>query len=501
MDSHTAAISSTAIPSAAPRQKKPGLLINRQYALLWSGHAISILGDFAFSTTLAVWVFLLAGGASWAPLAVTGVYVATAVPQIVVGPIAGVFVDRWDKRRTMLAMDVVRAVVVAALILATGALSLPGGLTLPYFGEVLPAGLVSAGQLPLEWRLGAIYGVVIIVMSCEQFSRPSMTALLGDLVPDEYRGQAMGLSQTTMSMAMLFGSLLAPGLVVTFGPQWTLAFDAFSFVVSFLSILAIRAPASARSVRSGERGHFGREFATGVRFFARSRVSMTVLIASVIMMASASGLNVLDIFFVTDNLHAGVEFYGVISAVFAVGMMLGSVVAAVYARRLGYARTLWLSMFGIDLVIIAYSRMTSVIPAMALMALMGLTNAGLSVAIGPLMLAVTPRALIGRSMALLGPAMAIAGLAGTAVSGYLASDVLLGFSASAYGMRFGPIDTIYAVSGLLALIGAAYCALNLRARAVERERVAKETADAPQVTAAATAEGAKPAEEREALAV
>jgi MFS family permease len=306
-----------------------------------------------------------------------------------------------------------------------------------------------------------------------------MMALVGDLVPDEYRGRAMGLAQASISIAMLLGTLFAPALVVTFGPQWTLAFNAASFVVSYLTILAIRAPKAARSVASGERGHFGRELASGMRFYARSRVLKSLLISGVVIMAGAGAINSLDIFFVTGNLHTQQELYGVLSAVMAVGMILGSVLAAVFAERVGYARSVWLSLLVMGALITAYSRLTSFGPAVALMGVLGVFQAALNVAIGPLMLSVTPRALIGRVNAILNPAMAVANLAGTALAGYLAGSVLPGFSASAFDMNFGPIDTIFSGAGLVVLLGAVYCALTLRTKTVERERVVEPVGQEP----------------------
>lgn len=90
---------------------------NRAWKLLWSGQAVSIVGDFVFQTTVVLWIgTVIAKGQSWAPAAVSGVLMAAAVPAIVVGPLAGVFVDRWDRRRIMLTSDACRAVLVAALL-------------------------------------------------------------------------------------------------------------------------------------------------------------------------------------------------------------------------------------------------------------------------------------------------------------------------------------------------------------------------------------------------
>src|SRR5579885_2288719 len=123
----------TAAPPA-PASKKFSFLINRDFGLLWGGQSISNVGDFVFDTTLILWIAtIIAGGQTWAPLAVSGVLVATAVPIFLIGPIAGVFVDRWNKRQTMLAMDATRAILIALL---------------------LP---VALGKPSIFWQLGAIY--------------------------------------------------------------------------------------------------------------------------------------------------------------------------------------------------------------------------------------------------------------------------------------------------------------------------------------------------------
>jgi hypothetical protein len=71
-------------------------LINRNYAKLWYGQAVSAVGDCVFGTTLVLWVSqVLANGRSWAPAAVSGILVAASAAFSLVGPFAGVFVDRW----------------------------------------------------------------------------------------------------------------------------------------------------------------------------------------------------------------------------------------------------------------------------------------------------------------------------------------------------------------------------------------------------------------------
>ncbi len=114
--------------SAPATRRRANPLINRDVGLLWAAQGLSFRGDQIFDTTLVVWIgAVLAHGKPWAPLAVAGVFVVIAVPTLAIGPLAGVFVDRSDKRRMLLATDAVRAVLIAGLLGSTGHLQ-PGRL-------------------------------------------------------------------------------------------------------------------------------------------------------------------------------------------------------------------------------------------------------------------------------------------------------------------------------------------------------------------------------------
>src|SRR3981189_53003 len=108
-------------------------VINANYTKLFYGQAISSIGDYVFDTTLILWIGTrLLAGKDYAPAAVSGVLVALAAGVIIVGPVACVFVDRWDKRRTMMVSDLVRAALVAALgvVAMLPAGTIPVGITL-----------------------------------------------------------------------------------------------------------------------------------------------------------------------------------------------------------------------------------------------------------------------------------------------------------------------------------------------------------------------------------
>jgi MFS family permease len=435
--------------------KKTGFFINRNFGLLWSGQAISQLGDFAFYTTLTLWIGSIIGrGQSWAPLAVSGVIMALLIPTVVVGPLAGVFVDRWDKRRTMITMDVLRATLISLLLMVS----------------VVPLPFVPGGRLPIGWQLGVIYAVVFLTSACAQFFNPSQTALIGAIVEERLRARASGLSQATFSLAILVAPPLAAPVLFAFGVQWTLLADALSFVVSFLTILAIRPPQHTESKAGPQAQQFLREFVEGLRFFGGSRVLMTILLAGIVALLGAGALNALDLFFVTQNLHTDASLYGLLGAAGGAGGLLGAVLASMFAQRIGVARMFCLALTALGVFAVVYARLTSLGPALAVNLLIGFSNGPINVAVDPLILHVTRREFVGRVMAVILPAINLASIVSIALAGLLASTLLHGFHAALLGVTFGPIDTIFTGAGMLVILGGLYAMVNLRGVHLAGER-------------------------------
>lgn len=428
--------------------RKIPLLINRNFALLWTGQTISILGDAVFDTTLVLWIGdRLARNEAWAPLAVSGVLLATALPTFMLGPFAGVFVDRWDKRSTMLWTDMLRAFLIFLLLLGSGVVPLP---------------FTSNGHLPRLWQLSLIYGTVILITTCSQLFNPSRLVLIGDLVPEPERARASGLLQGTANLALIIGPPTAALLLFNVGVQWALTVNALSFIGSFLTLLVLRIPQGALSMTSGQQGHFLSEFGAGVRFFLTNQLLRTILVAMFLVLLGGGVSNTLSFFFLTQNLHASSHLYGLLSTASGAGLLAGTALAGWGARRLGIARTFGLGIVTMGVLEIVYARLTDVSLAFFILFVQGMANAALNVALGPLILAVTPRPFVGRVWALLIPAMNLAALLSMATAGYLVSTLLHDFHVTVLGVPLGPIDTIFTVAGLLALAGGISAMVNVR---------------------------------------
>jgi len=440
-------------------RKKP-LLINRNYARLWIGQAISNLGDMVFTTTLVLWVATdIASGQSWAPLAVSGVMIAALLPTLLVGPLAGVFVDRWEKRTTMLRMDATRAILVALLLLI--------------------APFAPGSHFPVFIQLGLIYAVVALAGCCSQFFRPARMALIRDVVDESDQGRAGGLAQISLSLAIVIGPPLASPLLFLVGVEWALLINALSFVASFIAILLVRLPQNVdrANVQAGEKHSFWSEFGAGLSFFGHSRVLMTLLISIMIVTLGSGVMNILDVFFVTQNLHISANFYGIMGLAIGSGSVLGAVLSTFITDRLGAVRTFWGCLVAAGLLLLIFSRQTGFAPALVIYFFAGIPIAALNTALFPILLHATPRELLGRVNSILNPLQSVAELLATILAGYLASSPLQNFHMQAFGLSFGPIDSIFSLGGLLVILGGIYALFSLRHVRLDQQ------ATAPQVIA------------------
>lgn len=391
-----------------PAPVPSGLRANRNWQRLWLAQAVSVVGDYVFDITVVLWVgTVIAHGRPWAPAAVSGVLMAAALPIFLIGPIAGVFVDRWDRRRLMLATDALRAAVIALL------------LVIPASGTALPVGV----------RLGLVYAAVALCAGASQFFNPARLTIVAATIPRADRSRAFGLSQATGSAAGILGPPLAAPLLFDAGVQWALVVNSFSFVLSFFLVRALRVtPDPSQSARRPT--SFAADFREGITFFVRSRALMAMLGSTCVYTVGVGALNVLDVFFVTDNLHAAASWLGTVGAFFAVGALAGALLFGAIAGKVSDTRIYWLCLVATGTLVIVYSRLTTVPAALVVIALLGLPVGAVNAVIGPLLLSITPERLIGRVVTVIGPVQQLTSLGAMALAGVLTSTVLRGFDVS-----------------------------------------------------------------------
>lgn len=286
---------------AVPAGRRP---IGRAVRLLWAGQTVSLLGDQV--TLLALPVVALAAGASVTEVAMLAA--AGRAPFLVLTLPAGVWVRRIGLRRSMLVADLVRAAAVASVPLA-------GALATVTYPHLLAVAVV----------LGAAAALF-------QVAYQSLTPLLTD-DPDQLRSANARLTGSE-AVALSTGPASAGLLVAAVGAARALVVDAVSYLVSALTLAALRVPrdrpAPARS-GPGLRG----EMAAGARCVLASPPLRAILVSSVLFNTGFAGYEALLVVFAVHHLGVSVATLGLVLGLGGLGVPVGLLAARPLERRRG----------------------------------------------------------------------------------------------------------------------------------------------------------------------
>ncbi len=360
-------------------------LRHRPFRLLFLGQVISNVGDWLnllALSSLVLYRWNLDAGA-WG-----GVLIALTLPSAVLGPLAGVWVDRWSHKPVMIAADLARAVV--------------------------GVGLVFAPNLPV------VLVLVAAASACATFFDPAKQAMIRATVPDDDLLTANGLSQLSSNSARLVGPALGGLLVVIAGPRGAFAVDALSFLASAAFLSRLPGLASERPRGEPDRRHFWGELRAGLRHLATSRllavtVASAVVSSFLIRATDTLGLNVLKALGVGEGL-VGVSFTAL-----GIGYVVGALVVGQWGDRLapllvmgGARAAVGVVYVALGVAVVAGLRggVTTFLAAFPLSLLLGLGFAATTVGYGAVLMRETPPELMGRVTATTGTLQNAVPLAG-----------------------------------------------------------------------------------------
>jgi Na+/melibiose symporter-like transporter len=369
---------------------------NAAYRRVLGAGLVSLTGDWVLHIGLAYLVYDLTGST----LASGTTLLAAFAPAVLLGSVAGVLVDRWDRRRTMVAASLLQAVGLLPL-LAVGA-----------------------------HRIWIVYAVALYQSCLEQFATPAEQALVPLLVPADDLLTANALNGQARDVARLVGSS-AGGVLAAWGGLPAIAlFDAATFVVSALLVAAARVPAGADGDAADPVAAAAKVFAewrAGLRAIAASRGLRTVLAAVMVVSVGEGIMGTLMAPWVRDVVHGDGRAYGVIMGVQAVGGVAGGLVAAsIGARASARAMCGWGAVvFGLlDTVLFTYPVLwPRVGPAIVLMVLIGVPAAVAVAGRTTIMQTLAADRFRGRVFGALGAVQAVAVLAGIGAASWLGEVV------------------------------------------------------------------------------
>jgi MFS family permease len=294
-----------------------GLLRRRDFGLLWTGGLISETGDWFLLVGLPVWVLQVTGSS----LVTATVFLVGLLPGLVVGPLAGVLVDRWDRRRTLVAVSLAQAAFLLPLLAVDG-----------------------------RHRLWVVYLVMAAEAALAQLNDPARNALVPTLVARDDLVGANALIGLNANLARLAGSPLGGLLVELAGLPGLVIGDAVSFLVGAALLGLVRRPPRAEPAEPREvstapapPGVVG-EWVDGLRVTLGDRGLRWGLVVNGLAAVAQGIFTVLFVLFVTRELGGDGADVGLLRGVQAIGGLLGGLVVVGLARRLEPGRLLGISL-------------------------------------------------------------------------------------------------------------------------------------------------------------
>jgi predicted MFS family arabinose efflux permease len=370
-------------------------LADRDFRLLWTGQLLSNLGSWLLFVAVPYQVFQLTGS----PVA-TGLTFVAALPGTLLSPVAGVLVDRWDRRRTMIAADLGRAAAILPLLL----LHRPGQLWIVY------AVLVAEGLLG-------------------QLFDPAAQALVPALVG---RGReltsANALLSVVSAVSRLAGASLGGVLFAAWGLEALVWIDAGTYVVSAVSLLLLRC---RQGRRAREHADAPIELVAGLRYLLASRPLRGLLIVTALFVAANGAFTALLVPDVRLRLHAAASALGLVLAATGAGFLVGAPIGRALLHRAGMRTTMTLSLLATGVSFLVWFNTSRLDVALAAAVAAGAAAVIFLVGRRTYLQALTPDSLLGRASATFLGGEAAASLAGTALGGGAAG--LAGLSATVDG--------------------------------------------------------------------
>jgi DHA3 family macrolide efflux protein-like MFS transporter len=338
---------------------------------LWLAQLVSVFGDYlAVFAMFSMVTFDLHG----TPFQVSMILVAYLAPMAVISPLAGVFVDKWSVKWTMIASDLIR-----------GAM-----LTLLFFAH----------------DLFAIYGTLLMLSCVSSFFLPAQSVAVRTVTPFHGLAAANSLMSQTMQLSQIVAPAVMGLLIGRLGANACFAFDFASYLFSagMVATLAIeREPAAVEAAAS-----VLRSMVAGLKFiFSHGALSFVIVSMTAGMFAVRVFGSLISIY-VRDMLHGDAALFGTLNALIGVGMVGGAQLLPGLMRRASAQHLVAFGLAGMGAAVFVTAMFAAVVPAIGAMLAVGFFAAFVMVCAQTLIQQETPQELLGRVSSTLMSLLAIA---------------------------------------------------------------------------------------------
>ncbi len=286
---------------------------NRNYRYTWMGQVVSEIGDHFNNVA----VFDLALHVTHSGMSVAGIMLARGVATIMAGPVAGVVLDRLDRKRVMIASDLIRAVIAAGFILA-----------------------VNRSD---AWLLYVLSGLLAFA---SPFFTSGRSSILPTITTEEELHTANSVTQTTQWTTLTIGAMLAGTSVMQFGYAWAFVLNSLSFLFSAASIARLAARggsfrAARRALTESDVVQPAREYAAGLRYMWRAPLILGIAVISIGWASGGGAAQILFSLFGEIVFKRGAAGIGQIWGCAGLGLLIGGMFGHWLGKRATFRAYKW----------------------------------------------------------------------------------------------------------------------------------------------------------------
>ncbi len=380
---------------------------NNNFTRLWLSQLISQFGDRIHQLAL---VGLIAERKGVSATGLAKLLAFTILPVFLIQPIAGVFVDRWDRKTTLFVCDIARGVLV---------LSIP--LIFIYWDMMLP-----------------IYIVVFLAFGFSRFHVPAKMSIIPDIVSGDDLIKANSMVTSTGMIAFVLGCALGGVLIEGLGSRLGFFIDALTFFVSGAMIYSMAMPKkikidkkyiieTSKEIVGKIKGSFWAEFKEGFTYLFKNRDIRFVASMLFVLLFASGAIYVVIIVFIQHSFHSITRHLGVLAVCLGVGLFLGVLIYGRLGKKDNWNKTIFfcLTAGGVMLILfsIAIQSYPNIWVAMALAMLLGMIIGPIFIAANTMVHVVSDEKMRGKVFSMLEIVIHLAFLIAMLLSSWLAKFI------------------------------------------------------------------------------
>lgn len=345
---------------------KKSMFMNKNFTLLWLGQLVSLLGN-RFHEIASMWYIYEVTGS---PLKMGITLIFSTLPSVILGPFAGVFADRYDRKKIIVLSDLINGCIVGtiAMLIYTQAMEI--------------------------WMLYLLAGLRSVTST---FFGPAIGAVVPSIVEKEQLIKANSLNQLSRSFTGILGYAAGGVMIAVLGIPGLFLLDSISFILSGISETFIEVPRANMEIAASENKGMKNEILKGARFaVSNKKLFHFILVGGIIINFFLAPLEIYITIFARQRLNMGSEALGILLAAITVGSLVMAPLVPVLEKRFNYYTLVFIGLTLEGVFIILFGMSGNFYMALVIQALMGASICMCNVSLNTVFQTLIPNEMLGR---------------------------------------------------------------------------------------------------------